>query len=341
MASYDARAYDVAHLVKCRTGSILAAGDSRLVLPRQMGGGVDNRGVRKRLRKIAEKTLRDGVVFLGEEAEIVSEGKQAVEQFHGVRPPADQVEAVGEPKAAGKKNPFTRGQSIGALTGAISIDKAVGDEVLLNRCNGAKHPRVVGRQKPELRDQQQRSVDLSRAVILDEGVSLAIVGAFEDLIGDAIADFAPVIARSFVTVLLNRFDAAVERDPGHHLGKGKMTRPAAHLPDPLIGLGPGLFQEFEQLELQVPGIGAGLEPKALARVQRIHQLAVNIELELVGSRISDAYRPTAGVAREPVDFIFGQAALTRESVHDLHLGRMTGNRPQQPLAPGPGLPAIS
>jgi hypothetical protein len=76
MASYDARAYDVAHLVVIivelwrqqsgRAGSILAAGDSRLMLPRQMGGGVDNRGVRKRLRKIAEKTLRDGVVFLGE-----------------------------------------------------------------------------------------------------------------------------------------------------------------------------------------------------------------------------------------------------------------------------------
>jgi hypothetical protein len=73
-----------------------------------MGGGVYNGGVRKCLRKIAEKTLRYRVVFLGEETEVVSERKQAVEQFHGVRPSADQVEAVGEPKAAGKKNPFTR-----------------------------------------------------------------------------------------------------------------------------------------------------------------------------------------------------------------------------------------
>ena len=49
-----------------RAGSILAAGGSRLILARQMGGGVDNGGVRKCLREIAEKTLRHGVVFLGE-----------------------------------------------------------------------------------------------------------------------------------------------------------------------------------------------------------------------------------------------------------------------------------
>src|SRR5580700_9507720 len=146
------------------------------------------------------------------------------------------MEAVGEPKATGKKKPFTRGQSIGALSGAISIDKAVGDEVLLNRCNSAKHAGVIGRQEAELRDQQQRSVDLSRSVVLDKGVALAIVGTFEDLVGDAIADFDPVIAWSLIAVLVNRFDAAVERDPGHHLGECKMTRPAAHLPDPLVGL---------------------------------------------------------------------------------------------------------
>jgi len=45
---------------------ILAAGGSRLILTPQMRSGVDNGGVRKCLRKIAEKTLRYGVVFLGE-----------------------------------------------------------------------------------------------------------------------------------------------------------------------------------------------------------------------------------------------------------------------------------
>jgi hypothetical protein len=49
-----------------RAGSILAAGGSCLILMREMGGGIDNGGVRKCLRKIAEKTLRYGAVFLGE-----------------------------------------------------------------------------------------------------------------------------------------------------------------------------------------------------------------------------------------------------------------------------------
>src|ERR1700691_1370334 len=82
-----------------RVGSILAAGGGRLIVARQMGGGVDHGGVRKGLRKISEKTLCRGVVFLGEQAEIVCEGKQALEQFYRILAPADQIEAVDEPKA--------------------------------------------------------------------------------------------------------------------------------------------------------------------------------------------------------------------------------------------------
>jgi hypothetical protein len=58
--------YSVSEPVCPRVGSILAAGGSRFILMSQMGGGVDNGGVRKCLRKIAEKTLRYGVVFLSE-----------------------------------------------------------------------------------------------------------------------------------------------------------------------------------------------------------------------------------------------------------------------------------
>ena len=63
----------------------------------------------------------------------------------------------------------------------IAADEAVLHQLALDRHDRAADPRVVRRQKAELRDQQQRGVEVARAVILDEGVALRVIGLVEDL----------------------------------------------------------------------------------------------------------------------------------------------------------------
>src|SRR5579864_1485983 len=99
-----------------------------------------------------------------------------------------------------------------------------------------------------------------------------------------------MLAWSVEPELLDRFDAAVEGDPAHDFREGEVARWAANLPDALVRALPDLFQVFEQLLLQFPGEGVAFEPIALRGIERIHQLAIDIELQLLKGGVADAHR---------------------------------------------------
>jgi hypothetical protein len=71
-------------------------------------------------------------------------------------------------------------------------------------------------------------------------------------------------------------------------------------------------------------------------VQGVHDLAVDVQLELLGGGVADPHR-VAVVAGQPVGDVLVEAALAGHAVHDLQFGRVAGDRPEQPLAPGLGL----
>ena len=81
---------------------------------------------------------------------------------------------------------------------------------------------------------------------------------------------------------------------------------------------------------------------ALARlVERVHHLAVDVELQLRRGGVADAHRLRALVAGEPGELQFRQAALAGDAVHDLHLRRAAGDRAHQPVAPGARLVVVA
>jgi hypothetical protein len=53
-------------------------------------------------------------------------------------------------------------------------------------------------------------------------------------------------------------DGAVNRNPRHHLRVGEMLRPAAHLPDPLVGRLPHGRKVFNERALEAPTLGTRL-----------------------------------------------------------------------------------
>ena len=56
-------------------------------------------------------------------------------------------------------------------------------------------------------------------------------------------------------------------------------------------------------------------------VQRVHQLAIDVELELLVRGVADTHGLGAFVARKPVDLPFGEPAFAQNAVHDLHVRR--------------------
>src|SRR5262249_60417902 len=101
---------------------------------------------------------------------------------------------------------------------------------------------------------------------------------------------APALDRTFEAVLFNAVNGAIERDPGHDLGKGEMAGLAAHLPDTLVGVAPRLFQMLHQRDLQRPAPRRRGEAVLARLIERIHQPAAKVEAELTGRIVYAPYR---------------------------------------------------
>ena len=79
--------------------------------------------MRKCLRKIADLPLRLRIVFFREQADIVAQRKQTLEQRACFGVAVLQLIIVGQPKAAREKYPFSRGQTIRHTSSSTGLMK--------------------------------------------------------------------------------------------------------------------------------------------------------------------------------------------------------------------------
>src|SRR5580704_1242432 len=257
----------------------------------QIEGGIDQRYMRKRLRKIPDLALRARVVFLCQQAEIVAEPEQPFEKAAGLGSPALQNVIIGEPEAAGQKSPFPWRQPIDPLAGIVAQHEPVDDQALFDRLDRADHARVGGRQKAHERQQQKARIERLRAVGLDKTAELAIERLLADVGMDLVAQLAPALGPAAGAEPFGDLDRPVEGDPGHHLRMGEMLRWPAHLPDTLVRLIPDLSQ---MLKNDLADCGAAVDWRQAVQmglVERIEDLTKDIELNLVRGVITDADRP--------------------------------------------------
>ena len=84
---------------------------------------------------------------------------------------------------------------------------------------------------------------------------------------------------------------------------GEVAARPAHLPDPLVGLLPGALEEVHDRPLQRPGVVVGRQAVGACLVQRVHHLAVHVELELLVRGVADANRRRACVPGQPLELL--------------------------------------
>ena len=92
----------------------------------EVEGRVDERDVRESLREVADQAFAIDVVFLGEQAEVVAQGEQALEEALRIFGAADGFEAADHPEAAGQKYAFAGRQAVVDLGGVVAKDEAAG-----------------------------------------------------------------------------------------------------------------------------------------------------------------------------------------------------------------------
>ena len=111
--------------------------------------------MRKRLGKISQLPPERRRVFLGQQADIITERQQALEKICRFL----QNVVVREPEAAGEECTFARGETVNAFPGVISHHKPVDEEMFLDRVDSTDDTRVGRRQEADERHKQQARIE--------------------------------------------------------------------------------------------------------------------------------------------------------------------------------------
>ena len=125
----------------------------------QLDGADDQGEVAERLRGIAQLALRGRVPFLTQQADIVAEQEQALEQLDRVLPLPGRAQRVRQPERAGDEQALAALDAIIGLAGLISPDEAAVAQFAADRGDRAQHTRVGGGEESDARDQQQAGVE--------------------------------------------------------------------------------------------------------------------------------------------------------------------------------------
>src|SRR5262245_58394200 len=99
--------------------------------------------------------------------------------------------------------------------------------------------------------------------------------------------------------LQGRFDCAIKCYPCHDLGIGELARFTPDFPDAFVRLAPDILKIPEEHFLELPSSATRSKMRPPRCIEGIHELAIDIELELAMCGIANSYRPTSFVAREP------------------------------------------
>ena len=110
--------------------------------------------------------------FLAEQADVVPQREQALEEFGGLAGAGRPQQRIHQPEGAGQEDAFVPGQAVVAVLRPVAQHKAVFGQLPLDGVDGAHHAGIVRRQEPDAGDEQQAGIQFRAAVGLDEGVPL-------------------------------------------------------------------------------------------------------------------------------------------------------------------------
>src|SRR3954468_19381932 len=87
----------------------------------QGSGGVDQRYVAEGLREVADEPAGFGVVFLGEQSDVVAQREQPFEDLSGLVVPALQGVVAGQPEGAGEEGSLAGRQAVDGVAGYLRV----------------------------------------------------------------------------------------------------------------------------------------------------------------------------------------------------------------------------
>jgi hypothetical protein len=204
---------------------------------------VDLGQVRERLREVPEVAPGVRVDLLGVQQQRAGQRQQLLAQRAGACHLADLGERRDQPEGADRERALLTAEPVLGFRDAVAQYQFVLGELVRDRQHRRAHPRIVGRQEPDQRYEQQGRIERGGLVVLAEHTPL--VGSVRaDVRVNLVGRQLPVRGPLLVAAQPGELRAAIGGHPAHDLGGGEVPGRAPHLPQPLVGAGPVLERRF-------------------------------------------------------------------------------------------------
>ena len=236
-----------------------------------------------------------GSYLLGEQAHVVAQRAQPLEQGQGLVPTTDQHQVVAPARtwSAGRRPRLAgRPSTAPSSTGAVALHEAVDQQLALDRLDRADdRAGSLGGRNPTRGRMSRLASSSVGAVGLHEALLAPRSSPRDTPVRGCGRGCAPHRSSGqrgplHVSAML---DGAVEGDPGHDLGVGEVPARTAHLPDAVVGLLPDLLEVLHHRRQQIAAAARGHRPVCMPRRAGLHRgaagvehLAEDVELELLG-----------------------------------------------------------
>ena len=197
--------------------------------------------------KLPSNRWRSDIVFLREQADVVAQADQLIEQALRVsRAPAEDI-SVGKPEAGRKERAFAGRQAVLGRGSVIAEHKSAAQEPC------ARSPRrCLGRAASSAG--KKPTWGISSALASNKSLSYAWAKAPRSVLNARRQTSSwisarmppPMVERTVEPERFDALDSPVEGNPRHHLRMGEVTALSAHLPDAIVGSSPHGFEMPKQ-----------------------------------------------------------------------------------------------
>src|SRR6266478_934575 len=199
-----------------------------------------------------------------------------------------------QPERAHIERALLARQSINPLSWRVAVYQPIAYQApalrtFENRSKRSQHPPVRRRQEENQRHHQQRSVQVFAAVMLREGMALAVPAARHHLFVDTIALLYPSLAVCWKCAFVRQPHAAIQRHPVHYLRINEMLLAIPHLPNSRVRRLPVLADPIESAANSHPEVVVDRTDVLVVEVQRVENFSIDVVLILFYRLISNAH----------------------------------------------------
>src|SRR5829696_2737647 len=299
--------------------------NTRLAAPSESAveveGSADEGQMGEGLREVSQR-LAAGSDLLGVETEVVGVAQHLLEDKPSFFQPSCAGERLHEPECAQAERAFLPHEAVRRHPDVVAEDEAVGDKPIVFRraidgVKRAEHPRTFGGHEEHQGHDQVGGVQRVVIISLHERLALRAPPPFHDLLVDLVAHLKPPLAVGWKRALIGQPQGSVQGDPAHELRVHEVPPSTSNLPDSLIFASPVVADPVDQPAQVSPQLVPDGVAVLVVEIDRVHQLAVDVQLQLVVGTVADPDRPRAPVALQVLQGLLGEVAPPIYAVHEL------------------------